>query len=606
MIDYAHDQQGFRPGFFHHVTIETIRQQADNADTVSEHTLNPEQLWRRSTESWHHGAGQVHFDRKNSDPWMYRSSKGMNPWTQWQISSLHETVSKRTSSNTNLALLTVNARLYLADGSEVYKTAAVSGVTPTWTATNVNIAEGAQTVQSITTDGYNLYAALGTNGIHTSTYDATVWTHYGNNPAAGSYYLVSFVKGRLMAASTSAIYNLTASGAAPAALFTHPNSQWTWTSFAEGQNVIYASGFYGTKSTVYRITIRPDGTALDVPVPAAPDLPTGEIVRSIYGYLGYVLLGTDKGVRFCTADSAGNLNVGPFISTPAAVSCFDAQDRFVYFGYTNYDSLSTGLGRLDLTQFTNPLVPAYASDVMAGGGYDSGTTTSLASVQGAVLSTATFESLRVFAVSGVGVYQEGPSNLVPIATLDSGLISYGIVDDKVSVYLDTVTQATQTTNPGSFKAYLAVNNGTMTLLGTFSQPSETGATFPTNEARGELLETRIELDRDATDATHAPVVSRQTLRVSPAPARGEEITVPLLLHEIVEDLHGGEVAVDVNAELAFLQDLAVGHDLVTYQEGSRTYSVFVESVTFLPTAPTLDYQANNGVAAVLMKSVPTL
>lgn len=348
-------------------SIPLLRSQADTSNLRGEASINPEELWRRAQETWHHGAGQTYLDRPESDPGRFRSSKGIDVWDKWQLSLLPETDQKRTSAFTNLALLAVGTHLYLAEGPEVFFTTDITVDSPTWTDTNVQAGEGDRTVESITTDGFNVWAALTSNGIHTTTRGASSWTHFGNNPTGRVYYLVGFVKGRLMAAADHRLYNITASGAAPTALNEDfANTDFRWVAFAEGPGHIYAAGFSGDKSKIYRTAVRSDGVALDAPV-VAGELPDGEIIRAIQGYLGFMVLGTDRGVRFATIDGTGNLVIGQLIDDPAfAVECFEPQGRFVWFGWTNIDGDSTGLGRLDLSVFTDPLKPAYATDIYAG------------------------------------------------------------------------------------------------------------------------------------------------------------------------------------------------------------------------------------------------
>src|SRR5688572_4888097 len=86
-------------------SIQILRDQADTSDSPGEQSLNPEGLWRRSQESWERGAGQTYFDRRDSDPTRFRSSKGVDPFsTRWALGLLPDTASKRASANTNLLL----------------------------------------------------------------------------------------------------------------------------------------------------------------------------------------------------------------------------------------------------------------------------------------------------------------------------------------------------------------------------------------------------------------------------------------------------------------------------------------------------------------------
>src|SRR5712672_2336625 len=48
---------------------------------LGERTLNVEDYWRRSSDTFHLGAGQLFADHDDSDPGRFRSSKGADPWT---------------------------------------------------------------------------------------------------------------------------------------------------------------------------------------------------------------------------------------------------------------------------------------------------------------------------------------------------------------------------------------------------------------------------------------------------------------------------------------------------------------------------------------------
>jgi hypothetical protein len=70
---------------------------------------------------------------------------------------------------------------------------------------------------------------------------------------------------------------------------------------------------------IYKTTIKADGTALDVPIHAG-QLPHGEIVTAIHGYLGYIAIGSNRGIRLATSDNDGNLTIGPLLETTNSVS----------------------------------------------------------------------------------------------------------------------------------------------------------------------------------------------------------------------------------------------------------------------------------------------
>lgn len=559
---------------FTRASIPLLRNQADTGGSPGEQSLSPEELWRRSASSWDHGAGQTYADREGSDPARFRSSKGMDVWERWALKLLPDTASKRTSANTNLALITAGTYLYLTDGTSLLYTQSLSG-TPTWTAVTGGPAPASS---SLASNGFDVWTAHAASGVYKTTRGAATTASY----ATGTVSLVGYVKGRLMAANANSLYNITAAGALPAALYTQPNTDFVWVGFAEGNTSIYAAGYSGDKSLIYRTAVKADGTALDIPV-VAGELPDGEIVRSVQGYLGFLLVGTDKGVRFCSADTSGNLTIGSLTPTASAVNCFEGQEKYVWFGWTNYDTVSTGLGRMDLSTFIFPLTPAYASDLMATG-------------QGAVLSVQTFTNLRVFAVSGVGVFAEGTTK-VPSGTLSSGLITYGIPDTKVSVFLDIRLRSSAGTHGASVSADSAAfaSVGTRTVSST--DPFQVGQTS------GETFEVRTELARSATDTTTGPIVTRVTLRSYPRPRRGEVFTVPLLLHEQMVDRTDSTIAINPANELATLLTLQASRALFTYQVGVASYTVLLDDSQFTYSHRTQDGKGWNGTLLVRLKAL---
>lgn len=535
-------------------SVPILRTQADTSVTPGKQSLNPDALWPADMEDWSQGAGQSYRDREGSSLRRFHTSKGIDPWTKWQLTLLNDTTNRRSTSGANLYLTTAGSYLYVSDGNEVYFTSDIT-VAPTWTASVIFNGEAAQSVKSIASDGYYVYAALGSNGIHRSVRGATTSAHYSDL----SCTLVAYLKGRLMAANGNAIYNVIAAGVAPSALFTHANTDFTWVGFAEGSGAIYAGGFSGDKSLIYRTAVVTDGTALAAPI-VAGELPDGEILRSIQGYLGqYLMLGTDKGVRFCGIDGNSNLVIGSLIPTTSPVRCFEPQQGYVWFGQENYDSVSTGLGRMNLEEFTKTLTPAYASDLMATG-------------QGAVLSVATFQNIRVFTVSGLGVYAE-TTNKVASGTIESGLITYGLRDDKTALSF-TVTHATLT---GSVLVSVAVDGGAFTDVGS---SEGTGITLDTGQLRGNRFEVRLTLGRDGTTTTLGPTVTGGVLRAQPQPDRVWLHRYPLLLAWEVETRGGQTLSRSPSVDFAFLKGLL--NQVVSVQEEDETFTLILSDVRRVP------------------------
>lgn len=569
----------------HHRTIPLLKPQQQSDGKLGEQSINPNGLWRSSVETWHKGAGQTNYDLADSDPARFRDSKGIDPWTRWEMSLLPATAAVAASSNTNLDLAATSSRLFFLDGTDVKYTDDLSAVS-----TMTGSPGGAW--KSITTNGYDIWATDGSNVYHWLRSDSAVGAAYNTVDADLLVWVRG--KGRLMGAlntgSTRSVWNIT-SGSAPTDI--KPSiisADFTWVGFAEGPSCIYGAGYQGDKSMVFRWGILDDGSGLDVAVPALVDgLPTGEIVYSIGSYLGFVVIGTDQGLRFAIPDaSTGNLTLGALIDLDSPVRCFTGQGSFVWFGWSNYDSVSTGLGRLSLTTFSDPdaLVPAYASDLMA-------------TTQGNVTSVTTFLGYRVFCISGAGIYKESTSK-VASGTLDSGWRSFGISDDKVALLLDVRHEALPA--GASVVAALATDGSDdATAVVTSDTQGDTGKSSPISEIRAERFETRFTLYR-ATVPMTGPTITREVLSMNPTADTGVVIVVPFLLNER-DALDRETIPRDPAAELTFLEGLRSSRDVVTYQEGSRSYAVSLEDYVWFPRELTTDRSAFQGTAVVQLKVV---
>ena len=373
----------------------------------------------------------------------------------------------------------------------------------------------------------------------------------------------------------------------PSALYTHPNAQFTWVGFAAGQNHIYAAGHAGNKSIIYKTAIKADGTSLDIPT-VAGELPFGEIVTTIEGYLGFVLIGLENGFRFCSSDENGNLVIGPLVRTGISVNCFSGVGQFVYFGWTNYDTVSTGIGRMNVADQVTVNQPAYASDLMVTG-------------QGAILDLHEFGDAPIFTVSGLGAYRQHPSNLVASGTLDTGIYRWGVGDAKFVPKWDIRTEPLQ----GTVQLSVANDNGDFDSIGTQTASGSLESTFDGVEARIFEAEARLLLTRSGTDSTAGPVVTRWMGRAYAAPLRSKIFSVPVLLHSRIRVKNGTEFFFDVRDELEFLEGLVDNPRIVAYQENNKVYSVVVEDVRWRPvdSGPPLNEWTWDGTATVIMRSV---
>jgi hypothetical protein len=559
-----------------------VRDSVDQSTSPGEAAINPQGLWRRGEASWHFGAGQKYADTAEAQDYRYFSSKGVNPWSKGQLTLLNATKQSYSSANTNLQVVVANNELYMLDGQTVRYSSNPFAASPTWTSVT---GLPALTPRDIASDGTNVYLTYAGT---TSSFG--LWkvnaSHTASNVAYGhQFYYVDFVKGHLLisgdsgAGATDLYYD--PSGNVGGDDYVHPISTWNWVSFASGQNAIYVAGYSGDRGAIYKITITSAGV-LDQPV-VALELPTGEIPKCIYGYLGAIIVGTNKGVRYSTADSAGNLTAGALIPTTGDVVSFTAEDKYVWFTWSQYDTTSTGLGRLDLSTFIATNTPAHASDLMH---------TSTANV----LSCATYDNKRVFAVSAAGVYVEDTANYVTQGEIVTGIYRWGIPDRKFVAKFDIRT----TPLYGTVTPYISSDSGDYTSMTPHEKAltTESVATGP----QAKFIEAKFKLVLARGSATTAPTLTRWMARAYASPARSQVFRVPILMHHKLR-VYDTEYYFDVESELQALRDLVTNPIVVNYQENTETYSVVVEDLEF----QVIDgYQQNwdlEGTCTVTMRSV---
>lgn len=244
---YQIDPSGYR-----RESIPVLRQQSDQTVELGEQSLNARGLWRRSQDSWHHGAGQDFFDGKVggtvADSERFDRSLGADVWTKGEVSTLPSVDLIRSGTY----VVAVGNHAYVVDGTEVWFAVDPSGSGTIWTAASIQAGEAAQTVRSLTTDGRNIWAALGTSGIHRTTRGVGAST--ANVPAApggGNISLVAKALDRLLAAGSristtqkNVLWEVVAPLGATPALgtgtvgmeYVHPNTSFVWEGVSPGRN----------------------------------------------------------------------------------------------------------------------------------------------------------------------------------------------------------------------------------------------------------------------------------------------------------------------------------------------------------------------------------
>jgi len=389
-------------------------------------------------------------------------------------------------------------------------------------------------------------------------------------------------------------------------LYTHVNPQWQWTGLTAGSASIYFGGYnYSTTGTntspsaIFRTTVtNSTGTSttsapgnLTYPVHALP-LPAGEYATSLKGYLNYIFVGTNKGIRMCQTlnnfdptGNSGDLKSGPLLPVntqplSSPVSAIVGHDRYIYWSWNNFDSVSSGIARLDLTTFIDDLAPAYASDLMIG--------TKASPAQGTVTwldwDPITDTPLMSFdpATGNNAVYTASTTSCVQTGYIDSGLITYGIPDYKNAVSMDTsITNVAGTTSNSNVAFTMAVDDSSSYYIGSYSGlQKKTSFTF--SQQFGEQYRITTTLNAANNGGTYtSPTLNRWTLKALPGIPSGILISAVLLLFEPTE-VDGQTVFLDPYKEYAFLEALRQSQQVVSYVEGPFQASVTVDQLDWLP------------------------
>ena len=444
---------------FRHRSIAAQREAIDLTNLPGEGTVNVEDLWRRGADTWTLGAGQNYLDRKTSAPNRFWESKGMETALTWQATLLPECINVKSSSEGRMSVLAVSGYVYAALGNTVY----FSTNLVTWTQVTTEPG-GTAAFHGWATNGKTIWMAYGAGGIQIAGVGGPTMSQY----CAGTITAVGWL-GTLLAGGWLGSEALRGRGD----IRHHRPDTPGHTALHEPERHMALGGLLlgrlggvpgraGEQAGGERRGLphrRPQQRASTWRSPSsALPLEGGEQPYSLFSYLNFTFVGTNLGIRMCRTvaaydptGNAGDLEAGPlqpnlFQTVKGPVRGIAGYGRFVYFGWTTYDSTSSGLGRLDLSNFVDDLAPAYTSNAMA-------------PVTGNVLAVCTVTlttgfATPVFALEGTGIWANHRTNKVAKGTLDSGYITYGVPDEKVALQLSARAQ-----NPldGTMKGLISVD-----------------------------------------------------------------------------------------------------------------------------------------------------
>lgn len=550
---------------YRRAAVPIQRDPRDDSREPGEQSLSPEGLWRRSRSSWDLGAGQEWLDEEESIPRRFNTSIGIDPWSDRQACLLPETQEKRNSASSNLRLLTVGARLYVVDNQSVlFSNGSASEQNATWV-TGWTTATGlpASTVLDIAYSGAHVYVVGGDNSIYRATPGTTSFAGPWLNPAEVVTRIWAVI-GRLFVSDGAGLYHVTASGPAVDAtdVFQHPLADGVISSLDSGPQGVYFSANVGGNSEVRFFEVNDTGTGFTAPVVVASF--RNETISQLAIAGNTMVLGTSLGFRFATISESGQITHGPVVTTPGAVGCVVVDtigaETFYWFGWANIESGKSGLGRIRPSRFTEPLVPAYSSDIYSTGA-------------GTPLTVASIGGRRYFGISADGFFGPTPTaTLVASGTLTTGKIRYGLLDSKVFTNLSWRTDplAGTVTADSLYDTGATTEVGAQTGVGTVS-----GGEFSLGPTPAEWVEITFTLTRDSVATTTGPCLRWWLTKAIPAPQTTERIVLPLIFKSNLTLPTGRKVKFDPVAALEFIKELVRSQEVVSYQEGARADNVYV-------------------------------
>lgn len=591
-------------------TVQSIPVQKQRLDTSAEPGEQTfEQWWTRAQHSWVGGAGQDIFDAEGSNRFSFKQSRGIDVWTEGQISLLKDTESIDNSTGDDLNWFVAGGYIFYSKDGSLYRGTSING---TFTANDLNGPGSSEDIKSITTDGQNIYVCwTGANNIYKADIDAATWSGEGTLQNNLDAELLGYVKGRLLATKDNKVYeiNLNDTTDEPDPYFTHRTTDWTWTSITEAGPAIYLSGYAGETSEIYstRLTAQ-DLAYADVSTLGAPisvfRAPEGEIVHTIKGYLGRALvIGTSKGIRLAViTDETGQLDVGPLLVSSEedvdfAVKAIELDGDYAYFGWSKFDDTYSGIGKIDLgsTSFSSHLMYA---------------------IQGDVTSIAQFGNRLLFSVNNCAgsnhsrVIAEHSTDYVGTGYLETGEIRYGTFEVKTLRYFDAMLKGNGLLDVDIKRD---VTGSYENIVSSWEADTEvTDRVYGIIEQNLDIDVSRFELKLTLNTlvATETPIVLEWRVRGEPKVKGRYRYFVPIMLYDTMIANSGQTFGYAGYSQerLNELMDIYRSGKIIQFQDpgshlpnGTPSVTVRIEDLQFKSWAPPSGYDGPGGIALVVMR-----
>ncbi len=605
------------------------KDQFDNGQEPGEQSLTG--WWIRSQMSFHSGSGIKFYDPATTDEkghYRFADSKGVDVWTKGEATLLKNVTSGHVTTGPIATNGVVQQHLrsikwstftgaLLHDEYDVDKIKVTDPSNPVHFI-DYNAGAGVYPVYAICDDGTNAYwmtnvTSAGTKftvfgkpltGSSASTADEFKVFDNSQNITNG---VIEYVKQRLVICADNKVYECPAVvSATPILLYTNPSTTHVYTSITASGPAIYISGYNGAQSTIEKYTLTSAG-GMQVLTSAviAAELPVGEIVHKIYYYLGYMMIGTNKGIRAAAvSDQDGSINYGPLI-VETSQPCYDFAARDHYVWCATSVAGEPGLIRIDLSNELETLRFAYANDVYYEG--VTGHVTTAVCFDGNTDPTTTDRLMfaTAYASSADGaIYVEDASTLRTSGYLTTGNIRYGTLEPKNFKRL----LGRGDFSKGSMILETVDKNGVEYDHITYdsSIPSvEVGTSKPATAQ--EYVAYKFILSRDATTSL-GPIFKGYQAKATIATPRQRVMRFPVYCFDVETDKYNTIVGYEGRAidRIQALENVEENGDVLTWQDLStgETRQAVIEQITFTRmTPPDKRFDGFGGVLEITIRTV---
>ena len=609
------------------------KDQFDNQTEPGEQSLTG--WWIRSQSSFHGGTGITYFDPQTADEfghYRFADSQGVNVWEQGEVTLLKAVTNTHATNGTIVGTDHQHTNQHVrsiqwsgTNGVLLHDEFDVEKISTAGTVTKfIDYTSGTdRKVFAICDDGVNAYwitnKTVGGNQRLTMfkkplSGDSTTGS---SNPSASGdvtqmfqsgdteilYATMEFIKDRIILCVNNKVFELsTVATALPAAVFTNPNTNYHYTSVSASGPAIYTAGHSGIYSTIQKYTLSTAGVmpTLTSAVVAA-ELPAGEYVEKLYYYVGYMMIGTNKGVRAAEInDQDGSLKYGPLIvETSQPVYDFAGRDRFIWAA-AGIGSVDGGLIRFDLGTEIDTLRFAYANDLQI-----AQTTEHYTTGVAFLGATNRLAFTTAYNVTAGAIYLESASTLVTNGYIQTGNIRYNTLEKKNFKRL---------LGRGNF-TYGSMSLNTVDEAGTvydvISYDASVGApevTTSSPSAAQEYLAYKFIMYRDGTDSTKGPQFKGYQARATIATPRQRVVQFPVYCYDIETDRYNVLLGYEGRAfdKIRLLEDIEGTGDVVTWQDltTGESRQAVIEQVTFTRlTPPDKRFDGFGGVLQITIRTV---